>query len=66
MKVSNLRGVIDPDTYEPSVIVDVKVSTQHLYNIATDEQSTREAMIYLLGKTLYDSIHELRKNERKD
>ena len=33
MKVSNLRKIIDPTTFEPSVVVDVEIPRMTLYEL---------------------------------
>lgn len=56
MKVSNLRNVVDPTTFEPSVVVDVEVPRMTLYELTLMKEDIRKDIIYTLGVELLEQI----------
>ena len=60
MLVSNLRTEIDQNTFEPSVIVDVKISAMVLYEINLYNEEIRNDLLMVMGKELIEQIQELR------
>lgn len=56
MKVSNLRNVVDPTTFEPSVVVDVEVPRMTLYELTLMKEDIRKDIIYTLGAELLEQI----------
>ena len=63
MLVSNLRTVIDQETFEPSVTVDVKISAMVLYEINLYSEEIRNDLLMVMGKELVEQIQKLRKGE---
>ena len=56
MKVSNLRNITDPTTFEPSVVVDVEVPRMTLYELTLMKEDIRKDIIYTLGVELLEQI----------
>ena len=56
MKVSNLRNVVDPTTFEPSVVVDVEVPRMTLYELTLMKEDIRKDIIYTIGAELLEQI----------
>jgi len=56
MKVSNLRKVVDPATFEPSVVVDVEIPRMTLYELTTMKEDIRKDIIYTIGAELLEQI----------
>ena len=56
MKVSNLRNVVDPTTFEPSVVVDVEIPRMTLYELTLMKEDIRKDIIYTLGVELLEQI----------
>ena len=56
MKVSNLRNVMDPTTFEPSVVVDVEIPRMTLYELTLMKEDIRKDIIYTLGVELLEQI----------
>ena len=52
MKVSNLRNVMDPTTFEPSVVVDVEIPRMTLYELTLMKEDIRKDIIYTIGAEL--------------
>ena len=56
MKVSNLRNITDPTTFEPSVVVDVEVPRMTLYELTLMKEDIRKDIIYTIGAELLEQI----------
>ena len=56
MKVSNLRKITDPTTFEPSVVVDVEIPRMTLYELTLMKEDIRKDIIYTLGVELLEQI----------
>lgn len=56
MKVSNLRNVMDPTTFEPSVVVDVEIPRMTLYELTLMKEDIRKDIIYTIGAELLEQI----------
>ena len=56
MKVSNLRNITDPTTFEPSVVVDVEIPRMTLYELTLMKEDIRKDIIYTLGVELLEQI----------
>jgi hypothetical protein len=56
MKVSNLRKITDPTTFEPSVVVDVEIPRMTLYELTLMKEDIRKDIIYTLGAELLEQI----------
>ena len=56
MKVSNLRKITDPTTFEPSVVVDVEIPRMTLYELTLMKEDIRKDIIYTLGAELLGQI----------
>ena len=56
MKVSNLRNITDPTTFEPSVVVDVEIPRMTLYELTLMKEDIRKEIIYALGTELLEQI----------
>lgn len=56
MKVSNLRNVMDPTTFEPSVAVDVEIPRMTLYELTLMKEDIRKDIIYTIGAELLEQI----------
>lgn len=56
MKVSNLRKVVDPTTFEPSVVVDVEIPRMTLYELTLMKEDIRKDIIYTIGQELLEQI----------
>lgn len=56
MKVSNLRNITDPTTFEPSVVVDVEIPRMTLYELTLMKEDIRKDIIYTLGAELLEQI----------
>ena len=56
MKVSNLRKVVDPTTFEPSVVVDVEIPRMTLYELTLMKEDIRKDIIYTIGAELLEQI----------
>ena len=56
MKVSNLRKITDPTTFEPSVVVDVEIPRMTLYELTLLKEDIRKDIIYTLGAELLEQI----------
>ena len=56
MKVSNLRKITDPTTFEPSVIVDVEIPRMTLYELTLMKEDIRKDIIYTIGAELLEQI----------
>ena len=56
MKVSNLRNVVDPTTFEPSVVVDVEIPRMTLYELTLMKEDIRKDIIYTIGAELLEQI----------
>ncbi len=52
MKVSNLRNITDPTTFEPSVVVDVEIPRMTLYELTLMKEYIRKDIIYTIGADL--------------
>ena len=69
MIVSNLRDVIDKETYEPAVVVDVEIDRMTLYEIDFLKEDIRNDILMTFGKELIEQIKELqmvRHNEQRN
>ena len=69
MIVSNLRDVIDKETYEPAVVVDVKIDIMTLYELDFLKEDIRNDILMTFGKELIEQIKELqmvRHNEQRN
>jgi hypothetical protein len=56
MKVSNLRKITDPTTFEPSVVVDVEIPRMTLYELTLMKEDIRKDIIYTIGAELLEQI----------
>ena len=56
MKVSNLRKITDPTTFEPSVVVDVEIPRMTLYELTLMKEDIRRDIIYTIGAELLEQI----------
>lgn len=56
MKVSNLRKITDPTTFEPSVVVDVEIPRMTLYELTLMQEDIRKDIIYTIGAELLEQI----------
>ena len=56
MKVSNLRNVMNPTTFEPSVVVDVEIPRMTLYELTLMKEDIRKDIIYTIGAELLEQI----------
>lgn len=56
MKVSNLRNITDPTTFEPSVVVDVEIPRMTLYELTLMKEDIRKDIIYTIGAELLEQI----------
>lgn len=56
MKVSNLRNVMDPTTFEPGVVVDVEIPRMTLYELTLMKEDIRKDIIYTIGAELLEQI----------
>ena len=56
MKVSNLRKITDPTTFEPSVVVDVEIPRMTLYELTLMKEDIRKDIIYTIGVELLEQI----------
>ena len=56
MKVSNLRNVMDPTTFEPSVVVDVEIPRMTLYELTLMKEDIRKDIISTIGAELLEQI----------
>jgi hypothetical protein len=56
MKVSNLRKITDPTTFEPSVVVDVEIPRMTLYELILMKEDIRKDIIYTIGAELLEQI----------
>ena len=56
MKVSNLRKISDPTTFEPSVVVDVEIPRMTLYELTLMKEDIRKDIIYTIGAELLEQI----------
>ena len=56
MKVSNLRNITDPTTFEPSVVVDVEIPRMTLYERTLMKEDIRKDIIYTIGAELLEQI----------
>lgn len=56
MKVSNLRNITDPTTFEPSVVVDVEIPRMTLYELTLMKEDIRKDIIYAIGAELLEQI----------
>ena len=56
MKVSNLRKITDPTTFEPSVVVDVEIPRMTLYELTLMKEDIRKDIIYTIGAELLVQI----------
>ena len=56
MKVSNLRKITDPTTFEPTVVVDVEIPRMTLYELTLMKEDIRKDIIYTLGAELLGQI----------
>ena len=56
MKVSNLRKITDPTTFEPSVVVDVEIPRMTLYELTLMKEDIRKDIIYTIGAVLLEQI----------
>ena len=56
MKVSNLRKITDPTTFEPSVVVDVEIPRMTLYELTLMKEDIRKEIIYTIGAELLEQI----------
>lgn len=56
MKVSNLRKITDPTTFEPSVVVDVEIPRMTLYELTLMKEDIRKDIIYAIGAELLEQI----------
>lgn len=56
MKVSNLRNITDPTTFEPSVVVDVEIPRMTLYELTLMKEDIRKDIIYTIGVELLEQI----------
>lgn len=56
MKVSNLRKITNPTTFEPSVVVDVEIPRMTLYELTLMREDIRKDIIYTIGAELLEQI----------
>ena len=56
MKVSNLRNITDPTTFEPSVVVDVEIPRMTLYELTLMKEDIRKDIISTIGAELLEQI----------
>ncbi len=56
MKVSNLRNITDPTTFEPSVVVDVEIPRMTLYELTLMKEDIRKDIIYTIGAEILEQI----------
>ena len=56
MKVSNLRKITDPTTFEPSVVVDAEIPRMTLYELTLMKEDIRKDIIYTIGAELLEQI----------
>ena len=56
MKVSNLRKITDPTTFEPSVVVDVEIPRMTLYELTLMKEDICKDIIYTIGAELLEQI----------
>ena len=56
MKVSNLRNITDPTTFEPSVVVDVEIPRMTLYELTLMKEDIRKDIMYTIGAELLEQI----------